>query len=159
MRLWVARLGLAALLVSGGGPGAALASDTLAADPPAAAARLVPDLHLSVSEVPGEVTLRLPVASEHLLHGLVGPYLSLGSSAPLGAPWASAPAAGPRRDADGLDDLRLGAGMAVPISGRVQLYGEYRFLRGRLDPAVGRDLLQREPDSGDFRAGFSINFD
>lgn len=54
--------------------------------------------------------------------------------------------------------MRLGAGMAVPLSERTQLYGEYRFLRGRLD-AVGRGLLQREPDSADFRAGFSIRLD
>jgi hypothetical protein len=37
--------------------------------------------------------------------------------------------------------------------------GEYRFLRGRLDAGVGRGLLQREPDTADFRAGFSIRLD
>jgi hypothetical protein len=160
MRPWVARLGLSALLVAGVGPGAALGSDLAAADPPATtAARAIPDLHLSVGETAGEVTLRLPVASEHLLYGLVSPYLSVGSGAPLGARWANAPAAGLRRDVDAPDELRLGAGMALPISGRAELYGEYRFLRGRLDATVGRDLLQREPDSGDFRAGFSVRFD
>jgi hypothetical protein len=49
--------------------------------------------------------------------------------------------------------------MAVPLSERAQLYGEYRFLRGRLDAEVGRGLLQREPDTADFRAGFSIRLD
>jgi hypothetical protein len=49
--------------------------------------------------------------------------------------------------------------MAMPISERVHLYGEYRFLRGRLESDVGRGLLQREPDSADFRAGFSIRLD
>jgi hypothetical protein len=49
--------------------------------------------------------------------------------------------------------------MALPLSERTELYGEYRFLRGRLDPGVGRGLLQREPDSNDFRAGFSIRLD
>jgi hypothetical protein len=68
-------------------------------------------------------------------------------------------AAGSRRDAEGLEDVRLGAGMAVPLSERAQLYGEYRFLRGRLDAGVGRGLLQREPDTADFRAGFSIRLD
>ena len=64
-----------------------------------------------------------------------------------------------RRDPDGLEDVRLGAGMALPLSERAQLYGEYRFLRGRLDAGVGRGLLQRELDTADFRAGFSIRLD
>ncbi len=131
-----------------------------AADSPEPTERLLPDLHLSISEVPGEVSLRLPLASEgHLLYGLLSPYLSLGSSTTLGAPWDTTLAPGLRRDSDGLDDVRLGAGMAVPISERVHLYGEYRFLRGRLESGVGRGLLQREPDSADFRAGFSIRLD
>jgi hypothetical protein len=131
-----------------------------AADSPEPASRLIPDLRFSVIEEPGELSLRLPLAAEcHVLYGILSPYLSLGSSTPLSAPGTALPAAGPRHDLDGLEDLRLGAGMAVPISQRVQLYGEYRFLRGRLDAGVGRELLQREPDSGDFRAGFSIRFD
>jgi hypothetical protein len=60
---------------------------------------------------------------------------------------------------DGLSHVRLGAGMALPLSERAQLYGEYRVLRGRLDAGVGRELLQREPDTADFRAGFSIRLD
>jgi hypothetical protein len=94
-----------------------------------------------------------------LLYGLLSPYVSLGSSTTLGAPWAAALPPGLRRDTDGLEDVRLGAGMSVPLSDRAQLYGEYRFLRGRLDGGVGRGLLQREPDSADFRAGFSIRLD
>ena len=47
----------------------------------------------------------------------------------------------------------------MPLSDRAQLYGEYRFLRGRIDSGRGRRLLQREPDSSDFRAGFSIRLD
>lgn len=53
----------------------------------------------------------------------------------------------------------MGAGLAIPLSQRTQLYGEYRFLRGRLDSGVGRSVIQREPDSADFRAGFSIRLD
>jgi hypothetical protein len=160
MRRWAARIGLAVLLVSAAGARVALASDSLPADPPpAVSARALPDLHLSISETPGEVTVRLPVGSEDLLRGFVSPYLSLGSSTPLEAPRTAAPAPALPRDADGSEEVRLGAGMALPISARVRLYGEYRFLRGRLDAGVGRDLLQREPDSGDFRAGFSIRFD
>jgi len=103
--------------------------------------------------------VRLPLAADsHLLYGLLSPYVSLDSSTTLGAPWASTLPPGLRRDTDGLEDVRLGAGMAVPLSERTQLYGEYRILRGRLD-AVGRGLLQREPDSADFRAGFSIRLD
>jgi len=49
--------------------------------------------------------------------------------------------------------------MALLLSERAQLYGEYCFLRGRLDAGVGRGLLQREPDTADFRAGFSIRLD
>jgi hypothetical protein len=47
----------------------------------------------------------------------------------------------------------------VPVSERVNFYGEYRFVRGRLDPGVGRDLLQSDPGAVDIRAGFSIRFD
>ena len=49
--------------------------------------------------------------------------------------------------------------MAVPLSERTQVYGAYRFLRGRVDGGVDRGLLQREPDATDFRAGFSIRLD
>ena len=121
---------------------------------------LIPDLRLSISEIPGETSVRLPLtADSHLLYGLLSPYVSLGSSTSLGVPWAMSLPPGLRRETDGLEDVRLGAGMAVPLSERAQLYGEYRFLRGRLDAGVGRGLLQREPDSADFRAGFSIRID
>jgi hypothetical protein len=136
------------------------AGTALAADSPEPTLHLIPDLHLSISEVPGEVSVRVPLAADgHVLYGLLSPYVSLGSSTTLGVPWATSLPPGLRRDTDGLEDVRLGAGMAVPLSERAQLYGEYRFLRGRLDAGVGRGLLQREPDSADFRAGFSIRID
>jgi len=136
--------------------GAALATDVPAVHPPASAISL-PDLHLSLSELPGETSLRLPLASEnYVLYGLLSPYLSLGSNSALAVPGGSPLAPGLRRDTDGLDGLRLGAGFTVPLSERAQLYGEYRFLHGRLDTEAGRGLLQREPDSADFRAGFSM---
>jgi hypothetical protein len=100
----------------------------------------------------------VPLASESLLYGLLSPYLSLGSNAPLGAPWNEASTPGLGRDAAGLEDLHLGAGMAVPVSGRVQFHGEYRFLRGRLEAGTGYGLLQRDDSTG-FRAGFSIRLD
>lgn len=131
-----------------------------ATDSPEPTLHLIPDLRLSISEAPGETSVRLPLAAErHLLYGLLSPYVSLGSSTTLGVPWAAALPPGLRRDPDGLEDVRLGAGMAMPLSERLQLYGEYRFLRGRLDAGVGRGLLQREPDSADFRAGFSLRLD
>jgi opacity protein-like surface antigen len=108
--------------------------------------------------MPGETTLRLPLGSEsYRLYGLLSPYVSLGSSTALGVPWNTTLPSSLRNDSDGPDsDLRLGAGLALPLSSRAQIYGEYRFLRGRLDPGIGRGLIQREPDSADFRAGFSI---
>ena len=131
-----------------------------AADSPEKALHLIPDLHLSISEVPGGTSVRLPLATDrHLLYGLPSPYVSLGSSTSLGVPWATTLPPGLRRDTDGLEDVRLGAGMALALSERAQLCGEYRFLRGRLDAGVGRGLLQREPDTADFRAGFSIRLD
>jgi len=131
-----------------------------ATDVPEPTPHLIPDRRLSISEVPGETSVRLPLAADsHLLYGLLSPYVSLGSSTSLGVPWTTSLPPGLRRDTDGLEDVRLGAGMAVPLSDRAQLYGEYRFLRGRLDAGVGRGLLQREPDSADFRAGFSIRLD
>ncbi len=76
----------------------AFAADTSSASDPAATARSLPDLHLSVSELPGETSVRVPLASDYRLYGLLSPYL---------------------------------------------LYGEYRFLRGRVDVGTGRGLLQR----------------
>ena len=150
------RIGILALLLT-----AVVGAGTAqAADAPGPALHLIPDLHLSISEIPGEVSMRLPLATDrHLLYGLLSPYVSLGSSTTLGVPWATTLPPGVRRDTDGLEDVRLGAGMALPLSERAQLYGEYRFLRGRLDAGVGRGLLQREPDTADFRAGFSIRLD
>lgn len=142
--------------MSGASSGAALAADAPNGD----RASQIPDLRLSVSETPGETTVRLPLALEgYRLYGLLSPYLSLGSTTALGVPWNASLLPGLQRNTDGLDDVRLGAGMALPLSGRAQLYGEYRFLRGRIDAGTGRGLLQREPDSSDFRAGFSIRLD
>jgi hypothetical protein len=150
------RFGIGALLLAA----VVWAGAARAADSPEPTLPLIPDLHLSISEVPGEVSVRVPlVADSHVLYGLLSPYVSLGSSTTLGVPWAISLPPGLRRETDGLEDVRLGAGMAVPLSERAQLYGEYRFLRGRLDAGVGRGLLQREPDSADFRAGFSIRLD
>ncbi len=150
-------LALALMLSTALGMGAAVAGEPSA---PEAAARSIPDLHLSISEMPGEMSVRVPLASDgYRLYGLLNPYLSLGSATVLEAPWAATLAPGLRRDVDGLDDVRLGAGMALPLSERTQLYGVYRFLRGRVDSGLGRSLLQREPDSSDFRAGFSIRLD
>src|SRR5262249_43366657 len=139
--------------------GTALAGDAPGAEQPTVpVSRSFPDLRLSVSDMPGETTLRVPLSSENaMLYGLLSPYLSLGASTSLSMPWNSTLPSSLRNDSEGLEsDLRLGAGFALPLSDRAQLYGEYRFLRGRLDPGVGQGLLQREPDSGDFRAGFSI---
>src|SRR5215467_4425101 len=119
--------------------GTALAGDTSAAEQPTApVSRSVPDLRLSVSETPGETTLRVPMSSENaLLYGLLSPYLSLGANASLNMPWNPALPSSLRNDPEGPEsDLRLGAGVALPLSDRAQLYGEYRFLRGRLDSGV-----------------------
>jgi hypothetical protein len=151
----LARLLLAAVVLPALGWGAALAADAREGDPGAILLSRPP---LPIGDLPGETTLRLPLASErHALLGLPSPYLSLGSSTALGVPWNSTLPSSLRSDVDGPDrELRLGAGLALPLSPRTQIYGEYRFLRGRLDPGAGLGLLQREPDSADFRAGFSI---
>ena len=150
------RSGIGALLLTA----VVWAGAAQAADSPDPNLHLIPDLHLSISETPGETTVRVPLASEsYRLYGLLSPYLSLGSATTLGVPWNASLVPGLQRDTDGLDDVRLGAGMALPLSDRAQLYGEYRFLRGRIDSGAGRSLLQREPDSSDFRAGFSIRLD
>lgn len=156
---YLGRLGVTALLLAlpAVWSAAALAADT---EIPVAAGRPMPDLHLSVSEAPGETTVRLPLVLEgYRLYGLLSPYLSVGSISALGVPWNASLLPGLQRNIDGLDDVRLGAGMALPLSGRAQLYGEYRFLRGRIDAGTGHGLLQREPDGSDFRAGFSIRLD
>ena len=149
------------MVLSAGWSGAALAADSPAAEPEGTpTARVIRDLHLSVGETPGETSVRLPLASERSrLYGLLTPYLSLGSVTTLEMPGSNSLPLGLRRDPNALDDVRLGAGMALPLSGRTQLYSEYRFLRGRLDGGPGHGVLQREPDSADFRAGFSIRLD
>jgi hypothetical protein len=157
----VVRLAAGALLLSAVWAGAAPAGEGPTAESPTVSiSRSIPDLHLSINEVPGETSVRWPLGSEnYLLYGLLSPFVSLGSSTTLGVPWNATLPPGLRRDADGLDDLRLGAGMALPLSERAQLYGGYRFLRGRIDSSLGRSLLHREPDAADFRAGFSIRLD
>jgi hypothetical protein len=134
---------------------------TLWASPAAAGDRVaIPDLHLSVIDQPGETSVRLPLGADPgVLDGMLSPYLSLGATTPLARPLDETLPPGLRRDTQGLDDVRMGAGLAIPLSQRTQLYGEYRFLRGRLDSGVGRSVIQREPDSADFRAGFSIRLD
>ncbi|HME94460.1 MAG TPA: hypothetical protein VKN16_09620 [Methylomirabilota bacterium] len=156
--LRLVRLLLVALALPASWWGTALAADAPEEPAPVSLSRAIPDLHLSVADMPGETTVRLPLASDsYRLYGLLSPYLSLGSSGSPGVSWNSTLPPSLRSDRDGADsDLRLGAGFALPLSSRAQLYGEYRFLRGRLDPGVGRGLLQREPDSADFRAGVSI---
>lgn len=157
--LRLVRLLLVALALPASWWGTALAADAPEAESaPVSISRAIPDLHLSVVDMPGETTVRLPLASDsHRLYGLLSPYLSLGSSSSPGVSWNSTLPPSLRSDRDGADsDLRLGAGFALPLSSRAQVYGEYRFLRGRLDPGVGRGLLQREPDPADFRAGVSI---
>ena len=152
------RLAVAAglLLLTAAWPEMASAADLPAPE----AGRSIPDLHLSLSEVPGETTVRMPLALDgYRLYGLLSPYLSLGSLGPIDVPRSGGLPPGLQRDRDGLDDVRLGAGMALPLSGRTELFGEYRFLRGRIEGGTGRGLLQREPDSSDFRAGFSIRLD
>jgi hypothetical protein len=154
--LRLVRLLLVALALSGAWWGPALAVDAPQPEQPSVV-RATPDLHLSIADMPGETTMRVPLASDYRLYGLLSPYLSLGSSTPLGVPWNSTLPPSLRSDLDGPEsEVRLGAGLTLPLSSRAELYGEYRFLRGRLDSGVGRGLLQREPDSADIRAGFSI---
>ena len=116
--------------------GTALAVDAPEPDPSSVSlSRSSPGPPLAGGDMPGEATLRLPLASEsHRLPGLLSPYLSLGSSTALGVPWNWTLPSSLRSDGDGPDqDLRLGAGLALPLSSRARIYGEYRFLRGRLD--------------------------
>jgi len=139
--------------------GTALAVDASGPDQPQVpTSRSVPDLRFSISDMPGETTLRLPLSPENApVYGPFSPYLSLGAKTSQNIPWNSTFSPGLRNDPEGPEsDLKLGAGFALPLSDRAQLFGEYNFLRGRLDPGAGRGLLQRESDGTDFRAGFSI---
>src|SRR5258708_22896348 len=126
MRLWRRlALALSRLVLPAPCSGPALAAD--------AAAGASPDLHLSISETLGETTVRVPLASEgYRLYGLLSPYLSLGSATTLGVPWSASLVPGLQRDTDGLDDVRLGAGPALPLSDRAPPPRGDRFLPGRL---------------------------
>jgi hypothetical protein len=100
-------LGLAGLLVAALWAGPAPAADSQA----------IPDLHFSVIDQPGETSVRLPLASDSsLLYGMLSPYLSLGSSTPLARPLDTGLPPGLRRDTDGFDDVRMGAGLAEGCS-------------------------------------------
>src|SRR5260370_22837503 len=102
-------LALALLVLPAPWSGPALAADAAAGGPH--------DLHLSISETLGETRVRVPLASEgYRLYGLLSPYLSLGSATTLGVRGSASLVAGLQRDTDGLDDVRLGAGLALPLS-------------------------------------------
>jgi hypothetical protein len=73
--LRLVRLLLMALALPASWWGTALAADAPEAEPaPVSISRAIPDLHLSVAEMPGETTVRLPLASDsYRLYGLLEP--------------------------------------------------------------------------------------
>ena len=150
MRLW-RRLALALSLLVLPAPwsGPALAAD--------ATAGASPDLHLSTSETPGETTVRVPLASEgYRLYGLLSPYLSLGSATTLGVPWSASLVPGLQRGTrTGSTTCASGRGWRC----RSRIGRSSTGSIASCAAASGRSPLQREPDSSDFRAGFSIRLD
>ncbi|HTK92332.1 MAG TPA: hypothetical protein VL948_19025 [Verrucomicrobiae bacterium] len=127
---------------------------------PAAATSPTPPLDLSVVRDGSERTLRVPLASrdESRAIGRLVPYLSLGSSflsdssiRDSGVPYEDMS----RAQKSGMD---MGAGVAVKVSKRMELFGEYRFMRMNPDPteAVGGGVLRRDVDGPYLKGGFSI---
>src|SRR5262245_24267799 len=160
---FLAGLGLASALLAG----SAWAGDDYTAglsflDPvPAAATSPTPPIDLSVVRDGSESTLRVPLApreDSRAIGRLVVPYLSVGSTfltdsniRDSGVPYEDMS----RAQKSGMD---MGAGLAVKLSKRVELFGEYRFLRMNPDPteAVGGGVLHRDVDGPYLKGGFSI---
>lgn len=155
-------LGLASVLLAG----PAWAGDDYTAglsflDPvPAAATSPTPPIDLSVVRDGSESTLRVPLAprEDSRAIGRLVPYLSVGSTfltdssiRDSGVPYEDMS----RTQKSGMD---MGAGLAVKVSKRVELFGEYRFLRMNPDPteAVGGGVLHRDVDGPYLKGGFSI---
>ncbi len=140
--------------------GALLASsaDTWAGDPIGSgtpASKLVPDLEL---REPITTLGRLPIdGGQHLLNGLLSPYLSLGSRSIEAGDESLSP--GLRREPGLRGDFEVGAGISMPLSSRLELFGEYSFLKVRPDSGLGRGLLERQADPAGLKAGFSIRLD
>ena len=129
---------------------------------PAAAAPGSPldALDLSVVREGSESTLRVPLAGreDNRPERRLIPYLTVGSSfltdssiRDSAVPYEDAT----RQQQSGMD---MGAGLAWKVSKRLELFGEYRFLRMNPDPTgpAGGGVLHRDTDGPFLKGGFSI---
>ena len=116
-------------------------------------------LDLSVVRDGTESTLRVPLSRDDSRGAArLLPYLSVGSTFPSDNP-RSAPTSvyedlrNPTRR--GMD---VGAGLTWRVGERVELFGEYRFLRVNPDPtaAIGGGVLHRDVEGPYLKGGFSI---
>ena len=99
--------------------------------------------------------MRVLVDPDRALQRRLSPYLSIDSHAT--AP--EAPGSALRPDTDLAREVRVGAGVSVPVSERLELFGEYHFLRLRPAAAGAPGLLEQQSDASGPRAGFTIKFD
>ncbi len=117
-------------------------------------------LELSVVREGAESTLRVPLAGreDNRTGRRLVPYLSVGSSfltdsgiRDSAVPYEDAT----RHQQSGMD---VGAGLAWKLSKRLELFGEYRFLRMNPDltGGAGSGVLQRDTDGPFLKGGFSI---
>jgi hypothetical protein len=156
--------GLAALPSAGASAGSASLEGLSFLDPVPAASTsptFLDTLDLSVVRDGTESTLRVPLAprDDARAASRIVPYLSVGSSFIVD---------GDARDRAATlyeDTVRaqrksmdVGAGLAWRISNRLELFGEYRFLRMSPDPAesIGGGLLHRDVDGPFLKGGFQI---
>jgi hypothetical protein len=118
-------------------------------------------LNLSVVRDGTERTLRVPLVPREDARAAsrIVPYLSVGSSflvdgdtRDAGVPLYEDTVRAQRKGMD------VGAGLAWRITNRLELFGEYRFLRMNPDPAesVGGGLLHRDVDGPFLKGGFQI---
>jgi hypothetical protein len=117
-------------------------------------------LDLSVVRDGAESTLRVPLAGreDNRSQSRFVPYLAVGASfltdssvRDSSVPYEDAS----RAQRSGMD---MGAGLAWKLSNRLELFGEYRFLRMNPDPAgaVGSGILHRDTDGPFLKGGFTI---
>lgn len=118
-------------------------------------------IDLAVERDGAEHSLRVPLApreDRRALGRVVVPYLSVGATAQSDSSIRDNTVLYEnvvRGQRSGMD---MGAGVAWKLSERMELFGEYRFLRMNSDPAeaVGSGVLHRDVDGPILKGGFTI---
>ena len=118
-------------------------------------------IDLSVDRDGAERSLRVPLASREdrrALGRVVVPYLSVGATTQADSSIRDNTVLYENVARGQRSGMDMGAGLAWKLSERMELFGEYRFLRMNPDPAeaVGSGVLHRDVDGPLLKGGFTI---